>query len=162
MITATATLQSVIEVTAQIVGKQVGNCDDATVTNQAGDYSLSIASGDTDKLQFGKVKDSDGTDVQVDYIPAADGYMFEATPQVTDLIITIKVASGDDTISTITIDANAAGTIDTVDDGGLSNLVIEVNSFAVSVPFTLNNGDDLDITFDAAASDTEIQLLGTY
>lgn len=53
-------------------------CADATVTNQAEDYSLSIASGATEKLPFGKVKNKEGADVQVDYIPSSQGYIYEA------------------------------------------------------------------------------------
>lgn len=56
----------------------VPTCADATVTNQAEDYSLSIASGATEKLPFGKVKNKEGADVQVDYIPASQGYIYEA------------------------------------------------------------------------------------
>jgi hypothetical protein len=55
-------------------------CANSTVTNQAEDYSLSISSGATEKLPFGKVKNKEGNDVQVDYIPAADGYIYEVLP----------------------------------------------------------------------------------
>lgn len=110
MITATATLQQTITATAALVGKQVGSCDDATVTNQAGDYSLTIPSGNTDKLQFGKVKDKDGNDVQVDYIPAADGYIFEETPcpATPSLELTVNDTTPDYG-DTITLTAVAAG-----------------------------------------------------
>jgi len=49
MITATATLQSVISVTAQIVSKEIGNCADATVQLN-GSTIGTIASGDTDSF----------------------------------------------------------------------------------------------------------------
>lgn len=110
MITATATLRSNISVTAELVSKQVGSCADATVTNQAEDYSLSIASGATEKLPFGKVKNKDGNDVQVDYIPAADGYIFEETACPASLEVTVALSNTtpryDDTI---TITATATG-----------------------------------------------------
>jgi len=52
---------------------------DATVENQAADYSETVASGGTHTLPFMKVKQSDGSTVtNVDYKQAADGFAFEA------------------------------------------------------------------------------------
>ena len=54
-------------------------CENAIVSNQTGDWEEDIPSGDTWPLPYGKVKDKDGNDVQVDYRPASEGYIFEET-----------------------------------------------------------------------------------
>jgi hypothetical protein len=76
----------------------------ATVTNQAEDYSLSIASGATEKLPFGKVKNKEGNDVQVDYKPADDGYMFEETACTASASVRV-VAYQEETYATVILNA---------------------------------------------------------
>lgn len=52
-------------------------CENAIVTNQLGDWEEDIPSGTPYALPYGKVKDKDGNDVQVDYRPASEGYIYE-------------------------------------------------------------------------------------
>ena len=94
-------------------------CLDATVTNQAEDYSLSIASGATEKLPFGKVKNKEGNDVQVDYKPAADGYIFEETACPTP------------DPATVTINGDSLGATGTVPSGGTVDIDVVQNSSPV-------------------------------
>jgi hypothetical protein len=137
---------------------------DSTIQNNATPtWTDSIEAEGTLTLAQAKALDSDGvTDLLADYIPSTSGYMFTCTPQVKDLSLFFNVKSGDSVISTITITSNSAGTIDTVDDGGLTGLTIEVNSIVVTTPFTLANTDILDISFTTASSDAIIELSGTY
>jgi hypothetical protein len=146
----------------ELESKNVTIGDDGTVTNQAEDYSLTVAPGATEKLPYGKVKDKDGNDQQVDYKPAADGYIFEETACAKNLFLRFKVSSGDDTVTTVTIDSDSSGTIDTIDADGLTSLVVNVNGSPVSSPFDLDVSDTLGMTFDAAGSDATIELSGIY
>lgn len=116
MITATATLTGTITATAQIRSVQTGSCAAATVTNQAEDYSLSIASGATEKLPFGKVKNKEGNDVQVDYKPAADGYIFQETACPSSS--SVSLAASDTTPDfgdTVTLTATTSGFTGSID-----------------------------------------------
>jgi len=128
------------------------SCADGTVELNGTEVTI-VASGATVDIPVTQ----DGSPVG-----SWDGSAFIIPICATDLNLYFKVTSGDDTISAITIDANSAGTIDTVDDGSLTNLVIEVNSTPVTVPFTLAVSDTLEMSFDAAGSDTTIELSGTY
>jgi hypothetical protein len=66
------------------------------------------------------------------------------------------------TIPLRTVKATEAGTITSINAGGLTSLVIEVNGVPASVPFALVAGDTLEFFYDAATADTEITLTGTY
>lgn len=55
----------------------VPTCENAIVTNQTGNWEEDIPSGDTWPLPYGKVKNKAGADVQVDYLPAANGYIYQ-------------------------------------------------------------------------------------
>lgn len=72
-----------------------GTPDPATVNNNATPtWSHEIDSGDVYTLPQGKMLDSDGsTTVTADYIPAADGFMFTATPCAGALPATITGGS---------------------------------------------------------------------
>ena len=85
----------------------------------------------------------------------------DVTP-ITDLLIRIFIADTDTDAGQIIIDANSAGSITSVNSGGLTNLVIEVNGNPVTAPFTLAIADTLDLSFDSASGDTAITLTGTY
>jgi hypothetical protein len=78
-----------------------------------------------------------------------------------DLIVQVPVSTGDDTAS-FTVITDSDGTIDTIDQDGLTTFAIEVNAVSVSAPFDLDVADSVVITFDAAASDAVIILSGTY
>jgi len=136
---------------------------DTTIRNQANDFTDTELAEGTYTLGLQRVIDSDGSNVDtVDYKPISDGEVFTCTPQVKDLSLFFDVKNGDSAISSITITSNSAGTIDAIDNGGLTGLVIEVNSVTVTVPFTLVNTDILDISFTTASSDATIELSGTY
>ena len=83
------------------------------------------------------------------------------TPNPKDLTIAIPYATSDDT-STVTIIANAVGTISAADTTGLTSVVFTVNAATVTLPFALALSDVLEITYDAAASSGTIILTGTY
>jgi hypothetical protein len=72
------------------------------------------------------------------------------------------VESGTVSIPLRAVKATEAGTITSVNAGGLTSLVIEVNGNPVTVPFTLATGDSLEFTYDVAVTDTEITFTGTY
>jgi hypothetical protein len=81
-----------------------GACDDATVINASTPtWSHDIPSGDSYRLPKATMLDSDGaTTVLANYIPAADGFMFTATPcaAVPSLAIGIYSDAGHTTIIT--------------------------------------------------------------
>jgi hypothetical protein len=83
------------------------------------------------------------------------------TPDPKDLTIAIPYEASEDT-STVTIIANAVGTITAADTTGLTSVVYEVNSSIVTIPFALALSDILEITYDAALSSGTIILTGTY
>ena len=101
MITATATLQSVISVTAQIVSKEIGNCADATVQLN-GSTIGTIASGDTDSFpvtQDGSPVGSwNGSAWIVPSCPAGGGSIevtvSDSSPSIGDTITITATASG--------------------------------------------------------------------
>lgn len=76
-----------------------------------------------------------------------------------EILSVINILEDDDEIE-FTITPEGAMTVTNVIDGGLSNLIIEVNNTAVNVPFTIVNGDVVKATFDAATSDTLIKFEG--
>lgn len=80
----------------------------------------------------------------------------------TDLTIEIQVADTTDTAGPFIVTANSAATISAVDAGGLTSLVIEVNSNPVTAPFALVAGDSIEFSYDTAGGDTVITLTGTY
>jgi hypothetical protein len=66
------------------------------------------------------------------------------------------------TIPLRTVKATEAGTITSINAGGLTSLVIEVNGTPVSVPYSKVAGDTIEFFYDTATSDTEIIETGTY
>lgn len=79
----------------------------------------------------------------------------------TDLTIRVQVALAADAF-TFTATANEAGTITSVNDGGLTSFVLSVNASPVTAPFTIANGDVISGAFTAAGSATTVILTGTY
>lgn len=86
---------------------------------------------------------------------------FEVPKAYQILKLKVLYASGDTNFS-ITITADEAGTINSIDSAGLTNFSLEKNSSAVSTPFTIADGDVLEGSFDAAGSDGEVILEGVY
>jgi len=79
----------------------------------------------------------------------------------TDLTIRVQVALAADAF-TFTTTANEAGTITSVNNGGLSAFVISVNAVPVTTPFNIVNGDVVSAAFTAAVAATTVILTGTY
>jgi hypothetical protein len=95
-------------------------------------------------------------------LPAlSESYVYQNQCPIGDLTIAIPYEASEDT-STVTIIANAVGTITAADTTGLTSVVYEVNSSIVTIPFALALNDVLEITYDAAASSGTIILTGTY
>jgi hypothetical protein len=86
-------------------------------------------------------------------------WVIPSCPQ--DLTIRIEVALAADAF-TFTATANEAGTITSVNDGGLTSFVLSLNAAPVTAPFTIANGDVISAAFTAAGSATTVTLTGTY
>jgi hypothetical protein len=134
----------------------VPNGGDATVENSNASYTDTVASGGTLVLPDITVTDSDGS---TSTVPSVTNVT--CTPQIKTLNIVIPYAIGDDT-STVTIVANAVGTINTIDTTGLTTVAVTVNSTPVSVPFALALNDILEFTYDTTVATGIITLTGTY
>ena len=150
------------------VGSKVGSdwvippCADGTVniTNTDSDpiATVTVASGGVETYTIPNVSwtDSDGSAESTPY-----GDAIVCTAQVKDLTIRIEVALAADAF-TFTATANEAGSITSVNDGGLSAFVLSVNATPVTAPFTIANGDTVSAAFTAAGAATTVILTGTY
>lgn len=109
---------------------------DSIVSNLAGTWETDFPSGTTHSLALGKIKDKDGNDVPVDYLPASLGYMYESDPCPAIPTLTIAVTNADgDPITmagfdeTITITATTDLVADSfylyIDDGTNALVAIE-------------------------------------
>jgi hypothetical protein len=127
-----------------------------TVENSDQSYQETIPTGDTLVLPDITVTDSDGS---TSTVPSVTNVT--CTPQIKTLNIVIPYAIGDDT-STVTIVANAVGTINAIDTTGLTTVAVTVNSTPVSVPFALALNDILEFTYDTTVATGIITLTGTY
>jgi hypothetical protein len=128
-------------------------CADATVELN-GDEVATVASGGTVNIMV----EQDGNPVGA-FDPNSNSWVIPSCPQ--DLTLRVQVATGADTF-TFTLTANEAGTITSVNAGGLTTFVLTVNANPVTAPFTLADGDVLAATFDTAGADTAVTLTGTY
>jgi hypothetical protein len=128
-------------------------CADGTVEIN-GDQVATVPSGGMVNIMV----EQDGNPVGA-FDPNSNSWVIPPCP--TDLTLRVQVASGSDTF-TFTLTANEAGTITSVNAGGLTTFVLTVNATPVTAPFTLANGDVLAATFDTAGSDTVVILTGTY
>lgn len=104
MITATATLQSAITVTAQLVSTQVGNCAAATVENNDQSYQTTVASGGLLTLPDITFTDSDGSSSSV---PSVQD--ITATQCVSQSVSIALSDASPDWDDTLTITATATG-----------------------------------------------------
>jgi hypothetical protein len=85
------------------------------------------------------------------------------TPQVKDLFLKGIFAAGSDTMQTITIDADNAGTYTALSqDGGSGTISFTVNASPATLPFTLNIGDTLVTVRTTFASLGFYKISGTY
>jgi hypothetical protein len=85
------------------------------------------------------------------------------TPSVQSSAINLSViVTTADTTSTFTVTSASESNITSANNGGLTNFVIDVNASIVLPPFSLSAGDIVIMNYDAAVSDTVIELIGTY
>ena len=84
-----------------------------------------------------------------------------SVPCPQDLTIRVQVALAAAAF-TFTATANEAGTITSVNNGGLSAFVLSKNASPVTAPFTIANGDVISAAFTAAGAATTVILTGTY
>jgi hypothetical protein len=84
-----------------------------------------------------------------------------SVPCPKDLTIEVEVALAAD-VFTFTARPNSAGTITSVNDGGLSAFVLSKNATPVTAPFAIANGDVISAAFTAAGAATTVILTGTY
>jgi hypothetical protein len=128
-------------------------CADATVELN-GDEVATVASGGTVNIMV----EQDGNPVGA-FDPNTNSWVIPPCPS--DLTLRVQVSTSADTF-TFTLTANEAGTITSVNAGGLTTFVLTVNGNPVTAPFTLDAGDVLAATFDTAGADTAVILTGTY
>ena len=137
-------------------------CADGTVniTNTDADpiATVTVASGGVEPYVIPNVAwtDSDGSAESTPY-----GDAIVCAPQVQSLTIRVQVALAADAF-TFTATANEAGSITSVNAGGLSAFVLSKNASPVTAPFTIANGDVISAAFTAAGAATTVILTGTY
>jgi hypothetical protein len=119
-----------------------------------GDQVATVASGGMVNIMV----EQDGNPVGA-FDPNSNSWVIPSCPQ--DLTIRVQVALAADAF-TFTATANEAGTITSVNNGGLSAFVISKNASPVTAPFTIANGDVISATFTAAGAATTVILTGTY
>lgn len=105
------------------------------------------------------VTDSQGNSIPV--TPSNGAIQADQLPIPQDLIVSVPVYE-DELFTTVKVVASAEGTINSINAGGLTGLVVQKNGGTVSVPFAILPGDVLTYQFDQALNDTEIQNIGTY
>jgi hypothetical protein len=119
-----------------------------------GDQVATVASGGMVNIMV----EQDGNPVGA-FDPNSNSWVIPSCPQ--DLTIRVQVALAADAF-TFTATANEAGTITSVNDGGLSAFVLSKNATPVTAPFTIVNGDVISAAFTAAGAATTVILTGTY
>jgi hypothetical protein len=119
-----------------------------------GDQVATVASGGMVNIMV----EQDGNPVGA-FDPNTNSWVIPSCPQ--DLTIRVQVALAADAF-TFTATANEAGTITSVNDGGLSAFVLSKNASPVTAPFTIANGDVISAAFTAAGAATTVILTGTY
>jgi hypothetical protein len=72
--------------------------------------------------------------------------------------LNFKVRVGKQAIDSFTVEDNSTGVFTNIDVGGLTNVVIQVNSTVVTAPITLVLNDVVEIDFDTATADTVINF----
>jgi hypothetical protein len=104
------------------------------------------------------VTDSDGNTFQQPSVTNVT-----CTPQVKSLFLKGIFAAGNDTMQSITIDADNAGTYTTLtQDGGSGTISYTVNASPATLPFTLNIGDTLIATRSIFANAGFYKITGTF
>lgn len=135
----------------------VKNSANTTLATEAipSDVSENIVLADVNNV------DSDGS-----VVPTPAGVAFACTPQVKSLFSKFTWESGDDTTSTVTIDADSAGTYTSeTTDGGSGTITYSKNGgayAAFSNPTTYANGDTLAVKRTVTTSLGWTKISGTY
>jgi len=127
-----------------------------------------IASGSVLSVTGGNVSVSDVNNVDSDgsVVPTPAGVVFTCTTQVKSLFSKFTWESGDDTTSTVTIDADSAGTyISETTDGASGTITYSKNGGAYAAfvnPTTYSNGDTLAVKRTITTSLGWVKITGTY
>jgi hypothetical protein len=104
------------------------------------------------------VTDSDGNTFQQPSVTNVT-----CTPPVKSLFLKGIFAAGNDTMQSITIDADNAGTYTTLtQDGSSGTITFTVNASPATLPFTLNIGDTLIATRSIFANAGFYKITGTF
>jgi hypothetical protein len=153
-------------------------CADASVENSDASYTNSVPSGGTlvlpdsqinvNGVDEGDVVSVKTIDVNTNIVPSSVGLVGNTLTITLPLEVFIKglFASGNDTMETLTIDTESAGTFTSIaDDGGSGSITLSKNggSFAAfSSPLTLANTDTLVVKRTTTTSAGFFKLTGTY
>lgn len=122
-----------------------------------------IPSGVSENIALSDVNnvDSDGS-----VVPTPAGVVFTCTPQVKSLFSKFTWESGDDTTSTVTIDADSAGTYtSSTTDGASGTITYSKNGGAYAAfvnPTTYANGDTLVVKRTVTTALGWVKITGTY
>ena len=138
-------------------------------SEQAGEWVIGNSAVFINGTQVGDIPATDSLPIAVELDGNPSGVWNAGTqtwevtsaPCPQDLTIRIEVALAADAF-TFTATANEAGTITSVNNGGLSAFALSVNASPVTAPFNIVNGDVLSAAFTGAGSATTVTLTGTY
>ena len=156
-------------------------CEDATVTNSDVSYSASVASGATlavpdssvtvNNVSAGSVVSVKTIDIQLDVTPdtvaVVGNTITIATPDCAqDVFIKGIFAAGNDTMETLTIDADTAGTYTLqTDDGASGTITLDINGGGAAAfvnPTTLAIGDTVVTARTVTTGAGWYKISGTY
>jgi hypothetical protein len=171
-----ATLLHTVAVVAEGTNSQV--ISDATVENSDASYSVNVlAEGsltlpdsqiNVNSVDRGDVVSVKTIDVNTNIVPSSVGLVGNTLTITLPKEVFIKglFKSGSDTMETLTIDAESAGTFTSItDDGGSGSITLSKNggSFAAfSNPLVLANTDTLVVKRTTTTSAGFFKLTGTY
>jgi hypothetical protein len=128
----------------------------ATVENSNQSFQENVAVGDTLVLPDITVTDSDGSTFTQ---PSVEDVT--CTPQLKDLEIQFDIDADTDTYIKVAT-ASFLGTITTINDGGLDDLVVSINDTPVTVPFAIALNDEIKLNYVTSSSATVVILSGSY
>lgn len=136
-------------------------CLDADVENSDASYTATVASGETLVLPDITVTDSDGSTFTSPSVKD-----ITCTPSAKDLFLKGIFANGNDTMETLTIDADNAGTYTSIsDDGASGTITLDINGggFGAFVnPTVLAVNDVLIVKRTVTTASGWFKLTGTY
>jgi hypothetical protein len=147
----------------------VNGGDNPVGSEQGGEWVIGNSEVFINAVQVADIvaEDTANLAVELDGVPSGTWNAGTQTWEVTsvpcpqDLTIRVQVALAADAF-TFTATTNEAGTITSVNNGGLSSFVLSKNASPVTAPFTIANGDVISAAFTAAGAATTVILTGTY